>query len=74
MKADHQEFLCLIQRLRLAQVQRDIMRNPDASRADRDLATVRFQQRSDHLVEHLEQMSEAGVLGRIALKLQRKVA
>jgi len=74
MTGDHQQFLCPLGRYRMAQVERDILRNPDAPRADRDLATVRFQQVSDSLFEQLERMSEAGTLGRIGLMLSRKVS
>jgi hypothetical protein len=72
MKADHQQFLCLIGRYRLAQVERDIARNPDASRVDRDLATARFQRLSDSLFDQMVAMSEAGTLGRIGLMLARR--
>lgn len=73
MKADHQQFLCLIGRYRLAQVERDIARDPGTPQVDRDLAMVRFQRLSDSLFDQLEAMSEAGTLGRIGLLLSRKV-
>lgn len=70
----NEEWTTLMGRYRGAQAARDVMRNPNASQIDRDQATVRYSRALDGAMEVLERLSEAGVLGRIAMFLARRTS
>lgn len=58
--------------LRAAQVERDVIRSPEATQQGRDLATARYTRSVDALVDALSRLSEDQTLGRITLILARK--
>ena len=69
----NEDWTTLMARYRGAQVARDVMRNPEAAQIDRDQAAIRYSRALDGVLEVLERLSEAGILGRIALFLARAV-
>lgn len=57
---------------RAAQVARDQMRDRSVTQPARDIATVRYTQHVDALMDSLTRLSEQQVLGGITLLLARK--
>ena len=57
---------------RAAQVAQDQMKDPAASQAARDEATVRYDRACDAMVAEMTRLSESHELGRITMLLARK--